>query len=401
MARPTAAEAGPRPGLALCPPARFHAENWESTSAAGSNRASPSTTIIPPDHFNGPVACNDQDHEYQMNQFWMVFERPVNTGGCGFDIGGRVDMMYGTDWRFGINNGLEDRIDGFHGQTYGMVIPQFYLEVGNNDLTVKVGHMAGILDYEIVAAPGNPFYSHSYSYTYGVPILVTGVMADYKLTEQFSVQAGFNRGWTEFEDNNESCDFMGGFRWQSEDKRHHHRLGHDDRPPGPQDPGDTVGQDNRFVYSLVVQQQLTAKTASTSWSTTMGRAEHAVAAGGQASWYGLNQYLLYAINTQLVGQPAGGVDARPGRRRGSPDRATSPGVRAWAGRGFAGDFYEVTAGLNWRPHAELDLPARDPLRLVQRRRSATTARAASRACRSTTAAAARQFLVAADLIFVF
>ena len=27
-----------------------------------------------------------------------------------------------------------------------------------------------------------------------------------------------------------------------------------------------------------------------------------------------------------------------------------PGVYAWDGRGFPGDFYEVTLGLNWRPN---------------------------------------------------
>jgi hypothetical protein len=32
---------------------------------------------------------------------------------------------------------------------------------------------------------------------------------------------------------------------------------------------------------------------------------------------------------------------------------TVPGVRAWAGHGFAGNFYELTAGFNWRPQANV------------------------------------------------
>ena len=79
----------------------------------------------PPSGFNGPVANNDLDREYQMNQLWMTLQRPVTTGN-GFDLGGRIDLTYGTDWRWDINNGLENRINGLDDQTYGMMLPQAY-----------------------------------------------------------------------------------------------------------------------------------------------------------------------------------------------------------------------------------------------------------------------------------
>ena len=145
---------------------------------------------------------NDLDGEYQMNQFWMTLERPVNTGGDGFDFGGRIDAAYGTDWRWYMNNGLENRLNGPDGQTYGMMLPQAYAAVGYNDLTVKLGTFEAILDYESLPAPANFFYSHSYCYTYGVPHLVTGMLADYKMDENWSVQGGFHRGWSQFEDDN-------------------------------------------------------------------------------------------------------------------------------------------------------------------------------------------------------
>ena len=56
----------------------------------------------PVDGFNGPVTTNDQSQQYQMNQAWVYFVKPTKTDGCGFDIGGRVDVVYGTDWRFEI-----------------------------------------------------------------------------------------------------------------------------------------------------------------------------------------------------------------------------------------------------------------------------------------------------------
>ena len=36
------------------------------------------------DGFNGPVATNDWDDEYQMNQLWLYLDRPAKTDGCGF-----------------------------------------------------------------------------------------------------------------------------------------------------------------------------------------------------------------------------------------------------------------------------------------------------------------------------
>ena len=144
--------------------------------------------------FNGPVATNDLDREYQMNQLWLYISRPADNGGCGWAWGAHIDMLYGTDWRFGINKGLEDRINGFDFQTYGMVIPQAYLELAYNKLSVKIGHFAAILDYEVIPAPFNPLYSHSYSYGYTVPQLVTGVLARLQTDRPMVVQGGLPSG---------------------------------------------------------------------------------------------------------------------------------------------------------------------------------------------------------------
>ena len=75
--------------------------------------------------------------------------------------------------------------------------------MGYNDLTVKIGHYAAVMGYEVVPAPGNFFYSHSYELAYAEDILVTGVQADYKLNDNWSVNGGFNRGWFMFEDDND------------------------------------------------------------------------------------------------------------------------------------------------------------------------------------------------------
>lgn len=298
----------------------------------------------PPSRFNGPVGTNDRDGEYQMNQFWLYLDRPVDTGGYGWDIGGHIDMLYGSDWRFGINQGLEDRINSL-GNTYGVVIPQAYLELAWNRLSVKLGHFAGILDYEAVPAIANPFYSHSLSYGFTVPQLVTGVLGDYKLTDQFSVQAGFHRGWMKFEDNNDNLDVMAGVKWNSDDQRTSLAYA---ISSGPQD---NAGEQNRFVYSLVLKHQLTERFQYV-LVHNLGTQDNTFQDGRDAEWYGVNQYFLYAINPHWAAnlrfewlRDDDGVIVH-----GPPAAA---GIRAWPGFGYAGDFYELTAGLSWRPNANL------------------------------------------------
>ena len=58
-------------------------------------------SLSPTNRWNGPVFTNDRSNEYEMNQLWLGWERAVKTDGCGWDIGGRIDLMYGSDWRYG------------------------------------------------------------------------------------------------------------------------------------------------------------------------------------------------------------------------------------------------------------------------------------------------------------
>jgi len=298
------------------------------------------------DGFNGPVATNDLASEYQMNQMWLYLHRPADNGGCGFAWGGHIDIMYGTDGRFGINKGLEDNIYGFNRETYGIVIPQFYLELAYNDLSVKLGHFAGILDYEAVPGPMNPFYSHSYSYGYTVPQLVTGFLADYKLTDQLSIQGGMHRGWMQFEDYNDSWDVMAGVKWQSCDKRTEVRYaistGKQTFP---------WNDENRFVHSLVLQHQFTDsfKYVLVHNLGVESNISNAPFDGADAEWYGLNQYFLYTINKCWAANVrAEWMRDDDGARIAGPGNIE--GIRAWDGAGYAGNFFEVSLGLNWRPN---------------------------------------------------
>jgi hypothetical protein len=305
----------------------------------------------PLSHFNGPVALNDRD-EYEMNQAWLFLDRPTNTGGCGWDIGGHVDVVYGTDWRFGQGWGLENHINS-EDQLYGWVLPQMYGEVAVNNLTVRGGRMAGLLCYEQVPAVANFFYSHSYTMTYTEPQLITGVVGDYKLSDGLSVQAGIHQGWYMWEDVNDHKDFIGGVNWASSDKKT--QIGYHLDNGWQNNLAQMAQMKNWFAHSFVFQQQLSGDLKYV-FQHNLGVAQD-MAPGDEpgtfkdARWYTINQYLFYTINPRWsAGARIEWMRDRDGVKvaglAANPDFA---GVRAWDGFGYAGDFYEFTMGLNYRP----------------------------------------------------
>ncbi len=293
-------------------------------------------TLSPADGTNGPVATNDRSNDYELNQGWLTLAKPVKTDGCGFDIGGRIDMLYGTDWRYGDTVGLETKINNPN-DLYGFCMPQFYAEVGWNDLTVKIGHYAALMGYEVVPAPGNFFYSHSYEIAYAEAVLVTGVQADYKLSENWSVNGGFNRGWAVFSDDSGDLNFLGGAKWHNDSNTTSLSFEID---TGPQFIADSV---NRYDYALYLKQQLSKNLLYVAQHNMGGEP----GPNGYANWYGLAQYLIYTIN------PRWSVGTRIEWFR-DDDGVAVAGIgnvnNGWTGGpGFVGTFTEWTTGLNWRP----------------------------------------------------
>ncbi len=247
----------------------------------------------PTSNFNGPVTFTDRANEYQMNQLWLYAEREADNGGCGWAIGGRVDVVYGTDARFTTALGLDDNIiSDADSRFYKMALPQMYLDVAYNDLTVRIGHFFTIIGYESVPAINNFFVTQNYLMQYGQPFTHTGVLAMYDLTDQITVQGGFTRGWDNWEDNNDDLGFLGGVTWTSCDGRSSlafaiHTGDEDD-----------AGHNNRTMFSIVASRKVGCRNTvvveynygweddGSIWDENLSDAE----------WYGFNLYLLRDIN---------------------------------------------------------------------------------------------------------
>ena len=194
----------------------------------------------------------------QLNQVNAYIHRPTDTGGCGFDIGGRIDVLYGTDHRFAMSRGLETRGDSSNRwnsanrRFYGVALPQAYMEAAYDDFTVKLGHFYTIVGYESVPAPNNFFYSHPYTMQYGEPFTHTGMLASYKITDTITLHAGFDRGWDNWEDDNDQLSALFGATWSNGCGTSIAFAGTSGEEISPI----TGADDDRFMYSVVLSHEM-------------------------------------------------------------------------------------------------------------------------------------------------
>ena len=110
-------------------------------------------------------------------------------------------------------------------------------------------------------------------------------------------------------------------------------------------------RNNLCLYDIVFRRELTDKLLYVA-QPNFGTAEAAdPRTGGYAKWYGLDQYLIYKLNSKLsVGSRVEWFrDEDGGRVEGIGNLNLG-----WDGKlGFQGTFTETTFGLNWRPAANL------------------------------------------------
>jgi hypothetical protein len=296
----------------------------------------------PRDRSNYPVAFNNRSNDYQLNQAYLRLKREVDTQGCRWDVGGTVDMLYGTDSAFVSSRGLEvDRnFDSkWNAQQYGLALPQCYMEVfapWGDGFSMKLGHFYTNLGYETTAAPENFFYSHSYCILYGEPVTETGLMGEKKLGN-FKIQAGLSRGWDNWEDNNNDLSFLGGVSWTNDSDRTSLAFAIQSGPEQNEPPSNG---NNRNILSLVFQQKLGERFKYVIQYDYGQEQRREILNQSAAQWTGLNQYLFYTI-----------TDSWKAGLRFEWFR-DADGVRLI--RDLQGaDYYELTAGLNWTPNSRV------------------------------------------------
>jgi len=340
----------------------------------------------PDNNFNGPVTFGDRSGEFQLNQLNLYVQRAVATEGSSWDFGGRFDVMFGTDSiftqaygvpAFDVNTGAPinrnhwdlDLLGANNNRFYDIALPQAYLEtyvpVGNG-LNIKAGHFYTPIGYETVPAPDNFFYTHAYTMQYGEPFTHTGVMGNYAVDGNWSVMGGvttgsatggWDGGWDKQLGN---WGGLAGTTWTSNDKNTSANISgtygstseHSDKAWG--------------LYSIVLKHNITDKTHLV-LQHDHGYANGVLVADGHrdAEWYGVNTHLTYDIHEKVTAGIRGEwFRDQQGFRVCSPGRvaaATNGGGSSYAAGGnftstcSAASYYQVTAGVTWKPTNWLNL----------------------------------------------
>jgi hypothetical protein len=279
---------------------------------------------------NGPIGMTNVGDGFTLNQLWGFIDKPVNTGGCGWDFGGRVDYVFGVDGpdtqAFG-DTGWDNDWDT--ARDYGSAIPQLYAEIGYNDWTVKIGHFYTPMGYEVVQATGNFFYSHAYTHHWGEPFTHSGALATYGGFDNWTFYGGWTAGWdTGFEDGGDASTFLGGASYSMcDDVTVSYMLNAGD--------WGTVNGGDIYMHSIVMELAL---LENLTWIIQNDLGVQSDVPGRDRHWGGVNQYMIYEINDCW---------SLGGRIEWFNDRDGSRGI------GPAGSYYNLTGGVNWRPHANL------------------------------------------------
>lgn len=300
----------------------------------------------PRSNFSGPYNAIDRDIPV-LNQLYMIVEKPLTATGSNWGIGGRLDFMYGYDYFLTQSNGVERRENGAQrwnaqGQHYGLAMPQAYAEIGNQTFSVKVGHFYTIIGYEGVPSINNFFYSKSFAYQFAGPFTHWGGLATWHLNDRITLQGGLVNGWDSLDRTKDSTTGLASIKYTAPENLWSLSFS---MVTGNEPSAVATQFETRTRYSLI----FTAHPAER-WEyvfhhhyayQNQGKVD-----GGTARWYGIDNYLYYALTDQWrAGLRFEWMRDEAGTRVGGNPVRDNPNLGP-----FAGSFYSLSAGLNYRPH---------------------------------------------------
>jgi Putative beta-barrel porin-2, OmpL-like. bbp2 len=147
---------------------------------------------------NFPAAYSFEPNTAQLDQFALYFERtPDEIQRDRFDWGGRLALLYGTDYKYTFSQGIFSNQYTSETRQYGFDPVMYYLDFWLPDIgmgtNVRVGRYISIPDIEAQLAPNNLTYSHSLLYTFD-PYTQNGVVWTTKLSKNWQIQGEINSG---------------------------------------------------------------------------------------------------------------------------------------------------------------------------------------------------------------
>lgn len=150
----------------------------------------------PADGLNFGHLFTDGANQLVLNQLLLTAQRPLDPKATGYDFGFDLQLLYGTDARYthflGELNYLTDSRYQLDIINANVLVHLPWLVSGGIDL--KIGQYPTPLGFEVIDAAGNPFYSHSYIFNFGLPFKHTGALAVAHVNGVVDVYAGVDSG---------------------------------------------------------------------------------------------------------------------------------------------------------------------------------------------------------------
>lgn len=201
-----AAPAADQPGAAApadkpwAPPANFG--EWAS-SIKLSFEADGGITVntnSPNNRRNFGELTNDNSNRPILNQLSAIAERDVDPKSTGIDAGFKLWLMYGSDARITHTLGVFDQLIHDRNQL-DVVEADVSVRFPNlfaNGMDLKAGIFPSPMGIEVIDPKGNPFYSHSYTFQYGLPFKNTGVLTTAHVSDVLDLYLGIDSGTNTF-----------------------------------------------------------------------------------------------------------------------------------------------------------------------------------------------------------
>jgi len=160
---------------------------------------------------------NDKPNTVLLNQILLTANKPLDPKATGFDWGFKLQFMYGSDARSTHFLGELDRALPEERNQLDVVEANalFHLPVlFDGGVDVKAGQYPTPLGFETIDPSTNPFYSHSYIFTFGLPFKHTGFLTTSHVSSMLDVYLGLDTGsnttFGPLGDNNSAIAFLGG-----------------------------------------------------------------------------------------------------------------------------------------------------------------------------------------------
>lgn len=170
---------------------------WDTLSITGHVEAGVTANAAnPANGINFGHLFTDRANSLMLNQALITIQRPLDPKATGYDSGFKFQAMYGSDARYTHFLGEFDQSISARNQfdivEAHAVFHTPWLTAGGMD--IKVGQYVTLEGAEVIYAPDNALYSHSYIFNFGIPFKHTGIMTTTHVNPLLDIYAGIDTG---------------------------------------------------------------------------------------------------------------------------------------------------------------------------------------------------------------